>query len=534
MLLGVLMAISNATTMSWTSEPTGQTMETLDTSTAVTFDVPRGESLPSRGSYGVDEEHTSIDAVRASTGEHERLNVIIRSPRSAPGRRPAVVFLHGAGYGTAENSFGDVAHDMASAGFVTAVIDKPVWSTTDLDRDYPASARAYDQTIDLLRGRADVDPDRVGIYATSESTWISAYLLEDDPRIAFQVLLSPMVYSPRQALGFFVSQDFALVGAHTGYQSIVRRVFHVDAHMLGFDNFDIDTLRPSTYSVPTFIAYGTKDVMTAQVEGVEAILHEAHRADNWDVTVRSYPIANHVLRLGDEAESGTPFADDYVDDMIDWAVGTSSGLRQTSERVAGASLYQSIAVPKGLHGNRAGTIYGIVLHAIMAVSLLVTLVVALIALGVRISHAVRHRGTALGYAHGFGGVLLLLAVATLVALGVFAAGIGGVVMGVVHLAWGAAPEDDPGVMWWSWPFVQVICTMVVWAWSRVFARLLEAGWLRGIVAAPPRKGAIRAVLSGAEPVLASTRLGRVLFWTSAFSMFSVLLVFAFWGLFVYW
>ena len=49
--------------------------------------------------------------------------------------------MHGAGYGTCDNSFGDVASGMASAGFVTAVLDKPVWNTTDINRDYPASAR---------------------------------------------------------------------------------------------------------------------------------------------------------------------------------------------------------------------------------------------------------------------------------------------------------------------------------------------------------------------------------------------------------
>ena len=53
------------------------------------------------------------------------------------------------------------------------------------------------------------------------------------------------------------------------------------------------------------MAYGTKDVMTAQVEGTEEIIDMAHKAGNWDVTVRTYPIANHVLRLGDESNSGT-------------------------------------------------------------------------------------------------------------------------------------------------------------------------------------------------------------------------------------
>ena len=134
---------------------------------------------------------------------------------------------------------------MASAGFVTAVLDKPVWNTTDINRDYPASAKAYDQVIEYLRDQSDVDEAKVGIYATSESTWISSYLLEDDPDIAFQILLSPMVFSPRQSLGFFVTQDFTLVGANEGYQSIVQRVFSADTGLFGLNNFDLATLKPA-------------------------------------------------------------------------------------------------------------------------------------------------------------------------------------------------------------------------------------------------------------------------------------------------
>lgn len=95
--------------------------------------------------------------------------------------------MHGAGYGTCDNSFGDMASDLSSAGFVTAVLDKPVWSTNDANRDYPGSAAIYDQVINLLRKMDTVDASKVGIYATSESTWISSYLLQRDPDVAFQV-----------------------------------------------------------------------------------------------------------------------------------------------------------------------------------------------------------------------------------------------------------------------------------------------------------------------------------------------------------
>lgn len=561
-LIGVLVSISNLTTVPWNIEPTGQSMATLTDDTEVTFDNPSGETLPAKGTYEVTERYITLNMTgdgnltkesgargKANADGVQAIKVLIREPQNASGKRPGVVFMHGAGYGTCDNSFGDVASGMASAGFVTAVLDKPVWNTTDINRDYPASAKAYDQVIEYLRDQSDVDEAKVGIYATSESTWISSYLLEDDPDVAFQILLSPMVFSPRQSLGFFVTQDFTLVGANEGYQSIVQRVFSADTGLFGLNNFDLATLRPAAYAVPTYVAYGSKDVMTAQVDGVRAILYNAHKADNWNVTVRSYPVANHVLRLGDESEAGTPFADAYVDDLIDWAVGTSAGLTQTSEKVAGANLYQSIGLPGALKARRVGTIYGVILHVTVVLLLLASIVLALVALGRKIAADARwrrekreakragmlipERPVVLGFAHGFGNALLTLTLTTLATLLIFFAGLGQVIMGVVKLAWGGAPTETPGVMYWSWPVIQVVSVLVLWAWSRVFMHLIEAASVRGLIQIPPRRESVRDIVTGADPVLASTRLGRILFWLVAFTMLYILLVFAFWGLFIY-
>lgn len=561
-LIGVLVSISNLTTVPWNIEPTGQSMATLTDDTEVTFDNPSGETLPAKGTYEVTERYITLNMTRdgnltkesgargkANADGVQAIKVLIREPQNASGKRPGVVFMHGAGYGTCDNSFGDVASGMASAGFVTAVLDKPVWNTTDINRDYPASAKAYDQVIEYLRDQSDVDEAKVGIYATSESTWISSYLLEDDPDIAFQILLSPMVFSPRQSLGFFVTQDFTLVGANEGYQSIVQRVFSADTGLFGLNNFDLATLKPAAYAVPTYVAYGSKDVMTAQVDGVRAILYNAHKADNWNVTVRSYPVANHVLRLGDESEAGTPFADAYVDDLIDWAVGTSAGLTQTSEKVAGTNLYQSIGLPGALKARRVGTIYGVILHVTVVLLLLASIVLALVALGRKIAadarwrrekreakHAgmlIPERPVVLGFAHGFGNALLTLTLTTLATLLIFFAGLGQVIMGVVKLAWGSAPTETPGVMYWSWPVIQVVSVLVLWAWSRVFMHLIEVASVRGLIQIPPRRESVRDIVTGADPVLASTRLGRILFWLVTFTMLYILLVFAFWGLFIY-
>lgn len=532
-LLGILVSVSNLTASSWNYEPTGQTIETLASDTSVTFDNPSGKTLAEQGDYEVTQRYVTIDAKQPSTGEIQHIKVLIREPKGAGNSRPGVVFMHGAGYGTCDNSFGDMALALSSAGFVTAVPDKPVWSTNDATRDYPGSAAIYDQVINMLRDFDNVDASNVGIYATSESTWISSYLLGRDPDVAFQVLLSPMVYSPRYSLGFLAAQDFALVGAHDGYQSIVRRAFNIDTELFGLTNLDLGTLNPQAYSIPTLVAYGTKDVMTAQVEGTEKIIDMAHKAGNWDVTVRTYPIANHVLRLGDESNNGTPFADAYVDDVISWAVGTTQGLEQTSERVAGTNLYQSIAVPSELRANSGLTIYLVVLHASMVLLLLVIGVLWLIVFVRKIWARAHRRRYVLGLRPVFKNALITLAVTTMATFVLFGAGLGEVVMGVVKLAWGGAPAEDPGMMYWSWPVIQMVCVVVVWAWSRVFMRLIEEATNRGLAQWPLRKGAIGAIVSGRQPVLASMRFGRVMFWITAVTMLYVLLVFAFWGLFIY-
>ena len=194
-----------------------------------------------------------------------------------------------------------------------------------------------------------------------------------------------------------------------------------------------------------------------------------------------------------------------------------------------------------MKARRVGTIYGVILHVTVVLLLLASIVLALVALGRKIAadarwrrekreakHAgmlIPERPVVLGFAHGFGNALLTLTLTTLATLLIFFAGLGQVVMGVVKLAWGGAPTETPGVMYWS--------VLVLWAWSRVFMHLIEAASVRGLIQIPPRRESVRDIVTGADPVLASTRLGRILFWLVTFTMLYILLVFAFWGLFIY-
>ena len=190
-----------------------------------------------------------------------------------------------------------------------------------------------------------------------------------------------------------------------------------------------------------------------------------------------------------------------------------------------------------------------ILHVTVVLLLLASIVLELVALGRKIAADARWRRekreakragmlipgrpVVLDFAHGFGNALLTLTLTTLATLLIFFAGLGQVIMGVVRLAWGGAPTETPGVMYWSWPVIQVVSVLVLWAWSRVFMHLIEVASVCGLIQIPPRRESVRDIVTDADPVLASTRLGRVLFWLVAFTMLYILLVFAFWGLFIY-
>mgnify|MGYP007102606019 FL=1 len=71
-LLGILVSVSNLTASSWKYEPTGQTIETLSSDTAVTFDNPSGKTLAKRGDYEVTQRYVTIEAKQRQPVKYNR------------------------------------------------------------------------------------------------------------------------------------------------------------------------------------------------------------------------------------------------------------------------------------------------------------------------------------------------------------------------------------------------------------------------------------------------------------------------------
>ena len=532
-LLAIFVTVSQLTSVSWNNEPMHQSLASETIDTGVTFANPQHIDLPQAGTYQVSERHAQVTITQPSTGNTQQVDMLVREPVGAPGQRPAILFMHGAGGGTSEDSYGDVAGHYSSAGFVTVVIDKPSWQTNVLTRDYPASAIGYLKAYEYLRNQPNVDAENVGLYATSESTWIASLMLEADRSIAFQILISPMVFTPRQVMGFLVAQNVVSIGANPGYEAFVHRLFSLDSTPFGLTNADFDATTPHAYAAPTLVIYGSDDAMTPLVEGAQRILASAHDVGNDNVTIRNYPGANHVIRMGDESQGNTQLADRFLDDTTDWALGQVHGLQQTSPNIAGSDLNQTIAVPKDLKAHPSLTWYMILLHTAALLGLVLAAIMWFAVLIRTIVNRVRGVPVSLGYQYGFAGVMRGIATTTVITIALFVGGLLQVIDQITHLCWGGNP--NPTILtYYSWPTIQVMCVAVIWAWARVTARIVEVSSSRGVSWIFPLN-VIRNLSQqrSGTPVVATSATGRLLFAVTSVTMFLVLLVFAFWGLFQY-
>ena len=549
-VLMVLLALaSQAAKVSWSDKPLNRTIQPVTSNTAVDM-VPDSRSIqctPSQkaaqvglcalslttGKYKVGLKLEEFTGVEEKTGYKQTIRILMHYPIGDKGEMPGIIFLSGAGTGSATAAFQDQANYFASAGFLAATIDKPVWKTTPITRDYPSMAKVYEQAINMMRQFPGVDPNAIGVHCDSESGWIEPYILDMDHKIAFQILASPMLFEPKRAMAFVGAQDFSIIGANPGYQSMVRKVFSIDFPDLGLPNGDCNPFNSRSFAIPTFLAYGSKDVMTSQVDGMTKIMQMAQAAGNENFVLRDYPFADHILRIGNGAAGDTTLADHYLQETLAWSAGMVLGYRQTAPKVAGHEIYQSIGLPV-IHADPVGMWYAIVIHSLLILFIIVTVVYSLVVLGYKIAAIARRRKNPVAFAGNFAKDILFAAIASFGALWLFVAAVSQIIVRVTFLAWGAAPKIG-GMVYWSWYVIQAACVVVVWTWSMVLTTLLETMSLKGWFRSKKKSKTQRQIefLENRSHFLAASKMGMGYIVVLAISMLLVLLVLAFWGLFLY-
>lgn len=259
----------------------------------------------------------------------------ISEPVGAPGGRPGVVFVHGAGTGKFSTAFEEQAYALAESGVVAMVPDKRLDTYTARHRDYVAMAADYARSVEVLRGWADVDPGRVGLYGESEGAWIAPVMAAQDPSLAFVALVSAPVVPPRQQAAFATDSYLRNTGVPSGVFRAIPRAVGMSLPGGGFEYADFD-VAPYQRQMrqPVLVVYGTGDASMPLVQGAEQIIRDTAIAGSADYTVRYYEGASHGIRVDGVV------VEEFLRDLTDWVRGLpeTSG---ASPRIAGVQPVQA-------------------------------------------------------------------------------------------------------------------------------------------------------------------------------------------------
>lgn len=258
----------------------------------------------------------------------------VSMPVGAPGPRPAVLFVHGAGTGKYTRAFLDPARTLASSGVITMVPNKRLDTYSTRYRNYVSMADDYLRSFEVLVHRPDVDPARVGVYGESEGGWIVPVMAARSPDVAFAILVSAPVVPPRKQAAFAVDNYMRNTGVPSALRRAIPRLLGMKFPGGGFEYLDFDVAPyQQRMTQPILMAYGTGDASMPVIQGAEQVITDVALAGNSDVTVRYYAGANHGIRV-----RGV-LAPDFLRDLSGWVLGLP-GDAHAEPRIAGATPYQ--------------------------------------------------------------------------------------------------------------------------------------------------------------------------------------------------
>jgi len=307
----------------WNPEPLEQTIVVQTPDVTIGGDV----ATDPVGTYETRTETFTVELDGAT------VSATVHEPVDAPGLRPGVVFMHGAGTATHDN-FWQMTEALASAGVVALVPDKRMDTYSVRFRDYPAMARDYMHSWEELVAWPGVDPERVGFYAESEGAFIAPVAAAENPEVAFVILVSAPVVPAREQFALATDTYLRALGAPEQLLRAVPRLLGSEVPGGGFvyADFDVGPYQ-QRMEQPVLMVYGTEDISMPIVQAPAKVVEDLAVAGNDDYTLRYFEGANHGIRVDGELAPGFPEA------VARWV----QGLPETADaepRVAGGQPEQ--------------------------------------------------------------------------------------------------------------------------------------------------------------------------------------------------
>ncbi len=315
----------------WDPEPIAEHIVPATADTTI-GGQPAGGAAPV-GTYPVHETIVTIPLDGAT------VEGTLRIPEGVTVPAPAMVFVHGAGTAGVD-AFSDLAEAVTSAGVVTLVPAKRMDTYSTRHRDYETMAGDYQRSVDLLRGRPEVDPDAVGLYGESEGTWIVPIMAVKDPRIAFTALVSAPVVPPREQAAFAVDSYLRNTDVPHGVFRAIPRAVGMAIPGGGFEYADFD-VKPwlAQLDCPVLVVFGTADPSMPVEQGVDEIIEETAKGGNRAVTARYYEGANHGIKI-----EGV-LVPDFLRDLSAWVTSLPTSATAAPQIAGDTPNQQYLAAP---------------------------------------------------------------------------------------------------------------------------------------------------------------------------------------------
>jgi pimeloyl-ACP methyl ester carboxylesterase len=246
----------------------------------------------------------SVAAVPAGTevsftgGGGVRLHGTVFSPREPDAARTAIVLQGGSSWETRDD-LRLQAEMFAGIGVTTLVYDRRTAGYSKTRRDYGLLADDLLGAVEVLRGRPEVDPARVGVWGVSEGGWVAPRAASRSPHVSFVITVGASALGGARQTAWFwqnVLRHQGITGSMIDSVSYTGTRFAVASGLFPEADYDpipiVEKLRQ-----PLLALWGEHDINHPPEESAKLFADALKRGRNSHYAIRAVPGGGPDLEL---------------------------------------------------------------------------------------------------------------------------------------------------------------------------------------------------------------------------------------------
>lgn len=266
-------------------------------------------------------------------GDGETLHGTVFAPPQTGQRRPGMVLVSGSGPEPSPEQVRSFMEPLTRAGIVSLVYKRRTAGYSVTERSYSQLADDALAAVKALRGRDDVDPERVGLWGASEGAWVAPLAASRSADVHFLVLISASGVPPARQTAWQLTNSVHQSGAAGSMpETLPLKGVRLVAGLGQFPEAGYDTVPVLERTrQPVLAVWGSEDHTVPAAESMTTVQRALDRAGNNDYTLRVFPGVGHALsRSGDDFSGATEIVPEFFDLVGQWVGGLPDRTRQAS------------------------------------------------------------------------------------------------------------------------------------------------------------------------------------------------------------